>query len=166
MCRARRRLPPAYFARCCGEDVCGLKPVETTYSTAGREPARSFYSAHGGVMFGAGIAGLEHGPGRIFPLHKAGKSLWRLWKGPAEAPESGVDAQRAELRAPEPPQFLSGGPVQLCERLAQLLAEQPRCLVGVVVRSALGLGDDRVDHAQLEAVRRVRLERLGRLAGL
>ena len=44
--------------------------------------------------------------------------------------------------------------------------EQRSRLVVVVLRPALGLGDDAVDHAQLQAVPRVRLERAGRLLRL
>ena len=52
------------------------------------------------------------------------------------------------------------------ERVRDRVAEQARGAVVVPVRAAGGLGHDRVDHAELEAEARRRLERGGRLAAL
>jgi hypothetical protein len=64
------------------------------------------------------------------------------------------------------PQVFAWNPLENLERLGQSVAEQPRGLVVVRVRTRLGLGHDGIDHAELETVRRVRLERRRRLPGL
>ena len=87
----------------------------------------------------------------------------------AGAVDSGVNAQRAELGSPPALELVRRDGFELIERLLQALAEEPRGLVVIRVGAALRLGDDPVDDAQLEAVKRVRLEgggRLLRLAGV
>ena len=71
---------------------------------------------------------------------------------------SSEDAVRAEARAPAATQLLAGYVRQLVERLPERLAEQPRGSVVVGVGAARRLGDDRVDHAELEKGRFVPIE--------
>ena len=106
-------------------------------------------------MLGAGFAGPESCD--LFRRRHAGITLWTLWTGlecrtePTEslredaeraesAPAGGAAARRRDLR-------------ELVERLPERLPEEPGRGVVVGVRAAGRLGNDRVDHAQLEAVR-------------
>ena len=72
---------------------------------------------------------------------------------------------RGTSRAAGPAAFL-GNIRELVERVGDGRPEQPRGLVGTLLRTALGLGHDPVDHAELEAVGCIRLERRGGLARL
>ena len=67
-----------------------------------------------------------------------------------------VNAHPAVALATLCAKFFAGHGGQLVEGLAERLAEQAGGLVRVQVRAALRLRDDLVDHAQLEAVHRVR----------
>src|SRR5262249_56262278 len=89
-----------------------------------------------------------------------GKRPWKPFAGAKLAGgQSGEDTQAPEAGPPPAPEFLAGHPVQFLEGLADRLSQEPCGLVVVRVRPARGLGDDRVDHAQLEAVAGVGLER-------
>src|SRR4051794_22855763 len=79
---------------------------------------------------------------------------------------SGVDAEPTETGAAAAAQVLAGDSGEIVERVADGVAEQPRRGVRVGVRTARRLGHDRIDHAELEAVRRVGLERRSRLLRL
>src|SRR2546421_10083570 len=80
--------------------------------------------------------------------------------------DSGVNAQRAEFGSPPALELVRRYGFELLERLAEGLAEQLGRLVRIDVGTALGLGHDGIDHAQLDAVDRVRLERGGGFLGL
>src|SRR5689334_18937897 len=83
---------------------------------------------------------------------------------PADRTVSGEDAHAAELRAAPAAQLAAAQVGEALERLDERGLQQARRLVEVVLRAPCGLGDDRVDHAQLEAVQRVGLEGRRRLA--
>src|SRR5262245_45924071 len=95
------------------------------------------------------------------PVFEPGISLWQVWRARLSC-QTGSDAHenahRAEL-GPSAPSELAGRDVrELVEVKEQRLAEQDGRRVVVLLGAALRLRDDSVDHAELEAVRGVRLE--------
>src|SRR5882672_3845147 len=90
------------------------------------------------------------------------KTLWTVWKASlvpiGTDSGSGEDAHPAELRAPAPPELLSGRLLELLEAFEQGGLEQAGGLVVIVLGAAGRLRHDPVDHAELEAMEGVRLE--------
>src|SRR5581483_9227431 len=145
--------------------------------------AARFGSADGAKRAG-GVFSTQRGVdarGRLLPAssrtgvnekpESPGISLWTVW---TSSPERGTeptrtsreDAERAELRPPPAAQLVARDVREIVERLADRLPEEPCGLVVVDVGAARGLGDDRVDHAELEAVLGVGLEGRGGLLRL
>ena len=94
------------------------------------------------------------------------KTLWMVWK---VAGFSGEDAHAAELGPAAAPELLAGGVSSSSSASTRAACRKPGGLVVVGLGAARGLGDDPVDHAQVQAVEGVRLERGGgllRLAGV
>src|SRR5207247_8792102 len=79
---------------------------------------------------------------------------------------SGVNAERPERAPPGAAQIVASDTVQLVQGALESLGQQPRRLIVIRLGPFLGLEDDRVDHAELETVRGVGLERRGGLARL
>src|SRR5262249_7501823 len=77
--------------------------------------------------------------------------------------DSGVNAERAEPGPSPALQLVRSRRLELVERLPERPPEEPGRFPGIGVRTAAGLRDDAVDHTELEAVERVRLECGGRL---
>src|SRR6266516_759941 len=83
-----------------------------------------------------------------------------------EPVDSGVNAQRAEFGSAPALQVVRRNGFQVLERFLQTFPQEASGLVWIHVGAALGLGDDPVDDAELEAVDGVRLERRSRLLRL
>src|SRR5205085_12051618 len=79
---------------------------------------------------------------------------------------SGENTERAEPGSPPALQLVRRHGTEAVERFPQALPEQPGSLVAIGLRAALRLGDDAVDHTELETVERIGLERGGGLLGL
>ena len=80
---------------------------------------------------------------------------------------AGEDAHRPELRAADASELVGGEHRPASSRWRDdRVAEQRRRAVGIELRPALRLGDDPVDHAELEAVGGVGLEGGGGLLRL
>src|SRR5919109_1371309 len=90
---------------------------------------------------------------RTLARETRGRVAWPRKRRPRR---SGEDAHAAELRPPGTAELVSGDAFELAECVHEGRLQQPRRLVDVLLGAALGLGDDLVDHAQLETVRRVR----------
>src|SRR3954465_11453325 len=81
----------------------------------------------GGPTLEAGITGLESCLGR-------GKRLWILGKASAETVSSSENAERAESRPPPTPEVVPGNRLQVVERLANRLSQQPRGHIRIGLR--------------------------------
>src|SRR5947207_3316853 len=115
--------------------------------------------------------GLGSRPASSRPRHVYGRgiSLWIMWKRAARGPFSAARRHLADCAEPHtalPAQVVSRDAFEELEELCQRLPEQPRSLVEVGVGTTFRLRDDRVDHAELEAVGGIGLERGGRLPSL
>ena len=86
-----------------------------------------------------------------------------VWKSPGsgdfQRTRLGEDAHAAELRAAAAAQLDPRGVVELRERLGERCLEKHGRLVVIGLRASVRLGDDAVDHPELEAMERVGLER-------
>src|SRR4029450_13074868 len=76
------------------------------------------------------------------------------------------DTHSTEFRPPLAPEDVRRCAFDLGEREFERFAEQPGGLVVIFLRAAVRLGNDPVDHPQLERVQRIWLERRRRLPGL
>ena len=108
-----------------------------------------------------------------------GISLWKVWRavrrvprgrarfGPIEAFSSArEDAHRAELLPSAAPESRRGDAVEIVE-MREDRGPQQRCRgIRVGVRTTDRLGHDPIDHAELQAMCGIRLERGGRLLRL
>ena len=70
----------------------------------------------------------------------------------------GEDAHGAELRAPGTPKRIRRDAIELAKVRDDRLAQEHGCDLDVGLRAALGLGDDPLDHSEIEAVRCVEPE--------
>jgi hypothetical protein len=77
---------------------------------------------------------------------RPGKSLWRVWNLPAKTGWLREDAELPVAGAPQAHEVVPGGAFELLERVPKRLSEHGRSRVPVVLGTALGLGDDPVDH--------------------
>src|SRR6266550_5439880 len=80
-----------------------------------------------------------------------------------EPVDSGVNAQRAEFGSAPALQVVRRNGFQVLERFLQTFPQEAGGFIVIHVGAALGLGDDPVDDAELEAMDGVRLERRSRL---
>src|SRR5262245_24925637 len=91
----------------------------------------------------------------------------RTWSLSTERPvDSGVNAERAEPRSASALQLVRGSRFEIFEHFTHSIPKQTGRSVVIRVRAALRLGNDGVDHAELEAVNRVGPEGGGRLLRL
>src|SRR5262249_40705460 len=72
--------------------------------------------------------------------------------------DSGENAERAEFGSAPALQVVAGDCIELVERLLERFPQQTRSRIRIGVGAALGLRDDAVDHAELEAVHGIGLE--------
>src|SRR5918994_7596418 len=118
-------------------------------------------------------ASAPSGPGEKVVDAVDGFPLWKLWtsrrgrsasRGSVcfRARPGAVDSERTEPVAAPTTQLLARDPDQLLEGVLDHFAEQSGRLVVVGVSTALGLGDDHVDHSELLAVQGIWLQGRGR----
>src|SRR6185437_10339577 len=119
-----------------------------------------FSTQRGGRCSGPALPASSRKDHRFRRYDPPGISLWTLWTALRE------NAQRAEFRAPAAAELVPRDVHQFLEILGDRLLQQARRLVVVVLGPAVGLGDDPVDHAELETVGGVGLEGGGRFLRL
>src|SRR5437660_69119 len=104
--------------------------------------------------------------GDTCPGRKPTESSAKLKTIHRQGVDSRVNAERAELGSSPALQLVRRHGFELLESFAQGVAEQLGRLLWIDVGTTFGLGHDPVDHAELQAVDRVRLEGRRRFLGL